>query len=268
MSYILDALKKSARERQRETLPGILSVHDIVAEKPKKRLVLPYLLAAALVLNAGILIWWLWFAHTKDTIIEPLKAVNTLPAPVSDVAEVPAVQVQPIPYSGQSISQEPRLADRDTPPVIDHPVSETFDNRLLPPKEVQKGPDDRQKRVSEHTVTRADTGKPSEPASAKMKTSEEPLHFSPVPPSAPAEMPDQNKIYKLRELPQSVQQNLPLFSITALMYSSNPASRMARINEQMMYEGQDLTAGIKLEEIAKDGVIFSHQNFRFWVGLK
>ena len=48
MSYILDALKKSEKERRRGTLPDMLTVQDIVAEKPKKRFVWASLLVAAL----------------------------------------------------------------------------------------------------------------------------------------------------------------------------------------------------------------------------
>jgi general secretion pathway protein B len=79
---------------------------------------------------------------------------------------------------------------------------------------------------------------------------------------------DENKIYKLNELPSSIRQNLPAFSISALLYSSNPASRMVSVNDQMMYEGQDLAGGVKLEEITRDGVIFRHQKIRFLVGVK
>ena len=44
MSYILDALKKSEKERQRGALPDMLTVQDIVAEKPARRLPWAYLL--------------------------------------------------------------------------------------------------------------------------------------------------------------------------------------------------------------------------------
>jgi hypothetical protein len=43
---------------------------------------------------------------------------------------------------------------------------------------------------------------------------------------------------------------------------------MARINGSMIREGEYLTAGLKLEEITPDGVIFSYQNYRFHVGPK
>ena len=43
---------------------------------------------------------------------------------------------------------------------------------------------------------------------------------------------------------------------------------MARINDRMMREGQDLSQGLKLEEIIEDGVIFRFRDYRFFVGMK
>jgi general secretion pathway protein B len=81
-------------------------------------------------------------------------------------------------------------------------------------------------------------------------------------------IPLPNKIYHMGELPQSIQQKLPAFAISTFLYSEDPGSRMVRINGQMMREGQYLSAGLKLEEIIQNGMIFSYQNYRFQVGLK
>jgi general secretion pathway protein B len=78
----------------------------------------------------------------------------------------------------------------------------------------------------------------------------------------------ENTLYNLNELPSSIQQNLPAFSITAHIHTGDPASGMVKINGQMMREGQELSPGLKLEEIIPDGVIFRYQNYRFRVGLK
>jgi hypothetical protein len=40
---------------------------------------------------------------------------------------------------------------------------------------------------------------------------------------------------------------------------------MARINGQMMREGEYLTAGLKLEKITLDGPVFSYKSYRFHV---
>jgi len=75
-------------------------------------------------------------------------------------------------------------------------------------------------------------------------------------------------IYTLHELPSSIQQGLPAFSITAHIYTGDPASGMVKVNGQLMREGQELSPGLRLEEIVSDGVIFRYQNYRFRVGLK
>ena len=81
-------------------------------------------------------------------------------------------------------------------------------------------------------------------------------------------MPDENKLYKLQELPSAIRQNLPAFSVSALLYSSNPDSRMVRINEQMMHEGQDLTEGTKIGRDCQGRDHTQYQKYRFYVGVK
>ena len=78
----------------------------------------------------------------------------------------------------------------------------------------------------------------------------------------------ENKIYNFHELPLSVKQSLPAFIISFFIYSDDPASRMVRINDHMLQEGQYLTAGLKLEEITRDGIIFNNQTYRFVVRVK
>ena len=58
MSYILDALKKSDKERQRRSIPELLTDHEAGPVKEKKVPAWLYLLLAALLLNLGVLFWW------------------------------------------------------------------------------------------------------------------------------------------------------------------------------------------------------------------
>jgi hypothetical protein len=80
--------------------------------------------------------------------------------------------------------------------------------------------------------------------------------------------PIQDKIYNLDELPSSIKQDLPNFFISVFIYSDDASSRMARINGQMMREGEYLTAGLKLEKITLDGPVFRYQNYRFSIGQR
>ena len=59
MSYILDALKKSEKERKRGNIPDLSNTPEPPTHKPKKRTVLPYLIGIVLLINAGLLAWWL-----------------------------------------------------------------------------------------------------------------------------------------------------------------------------------------------------------------
>jgi hypothetical protein len=69
MSFILDALKKSDQERQRRSAPSIHTDHSAAAEQRwERRRLWPYLIITALVLNAGLLLWWLhpWESGKPD----------------------------------------------------------------------------------------------------------------------------------------------------------------------------------------------------------
>jgi general secretion pathway protein B len=55
MSFILDALKKLEQKRQHGSVPDLTTVHTTHQQSSKKRHLWPYLVVAALILNAGIL---------------------------------------------------------------------------------------------------------------------------------------------------------------------------------------------------------------------
>lgn len=59
MSYILEALKKSDQERNRGTTPGLQTVHTETRQETGRHRWWIYLLTCALLLNAGLLLWWL-----------------------------------------------------------------------------------------------------------------------------------------------------------------------------------------------------------------
>jgi general secretion pathway protein B len=269
MSYILDALKKAEKERKQGTLPDMLTVQDIVAEKPRKRLAGVYFLAAALVLNAGILVWWLGSSHTAKTKAGQTAVAENTSAAVADktVQAVPEVPVSPAP--AQEASPEIRPVDKNIVPAITvKPVNIRPEAVSDLPKERPDPPDSRRQLVADPRSPGSAAPKPAGISAEKVKQAE----GAGRPPSEPAndftEMPDENKIYKLRELPSAIRQSLPSFSVSALLYSSSPASRMVRVNEQMMREGQELTSGLRLDEIAKEGLVFSYRKYRFFVATK
>ena len=75
------------------------------------------------------------------------------------------------------------------------------------------------------------------------------------------------RVLALRELPPAVKQTLPEFRVSGHAYGPEPSSRVVRINEQILQEGQSLAPGLRVEEITPNGVILDRQGFRFQIGI-
>lgn len=261
MSYILDALKKSERERKKGTVPDPLAVqYSFSQEKKRSRKYWPYLLLIALVINAGA-IYVFWFgqdqANRMDGAFGPSEKVSVVeskrtPAGLAGTAndEVSHVAKENKPGtekpSGQPVSPSTALQQSHEAPagsVITVPGNRTHSGNA----------------EKAHETAQAESHKqlPSDISSSEQK---------PEAPVVPAPLPD--KIYSMNELPLAIQQNLPAFSISAFLYSDDTAARMVRVNGKMLREGDILAEGLKLDEIRQNELIFSYQNYRIRLGIK
>ncbi len=266
MSYILDALKKSERERQRGSVPDVHTPENVPRQTRKQRL-LPYLILCVLILNAGLLVGWLIGSPKKpqsmaqSAVSSPVRAKAHESAKGIDVARA---SVETPPAEPVKTSSLARTAEKR--PAVGTPAAgaETHAQIVRRDQPLKAGAE--QKTGSGEgplaSTTAKETPQSAPPAPQQVAVNHAPVEPQPV---THNETPIKNKIYSLKELPSSVQQKLPDFSISILLYSSENASRMVRINGQMLREGQYLSAGIKLEEIVPDGVILSFQNYRFHV---
>ena len=72
---------------------------------------------------------------------------------------------------------------------------------------------------------------------------------------------------KFHELPSSVRDSVPKMSVSMLVYSKTPDERWVNINGSKMREGQEVAAGLKVEEITPDGAILSFKGQRFYKGV-
>ncbi len=267
MSYILDALKKSAKDRQRGTLPDMLTVQDIVVERPKKRLVWPFLIAVVLLMNAGVLVWWLAFSQTEKAAENPTGNAS-FSLEVNKGAEEAAGSAHLSPEFSQPDTSELKPAGSAPAPLTKKTTSDVSVRDPLDSKgekvvsDIQRETAPHQPGAVNNTLVTPESGP------AKPKPADAAVRLSPEAAGTLPEILDENKIYRLSELPPYIRQSLPAFSISALLYSSDPDSRMVSVNDQMMHEGEYLTGGVKVEEITRDGVIFRHQKIRFRVNVK
>lgn len=84
------------------------------------------------------------------------------------------------------------------------------------------------------------------------------------PKSAPPPAP-QPRIYALGDLPGRVRERVPTMHFSMHYYTQDPKSRLVRINDRIMREGAMFEAGLRLEEITQEGVVFSTEGYKFTV---
>ena|GEM_PF-2032133 len=240
MSYILDALKKLEKERRRGRIPG-LSEQDSVVYHSQRRSVLPYVMIAVFSLSAVLLIWWFLPKQPKEAV---------MPAALSSLPLAAPSMNQDVKRPEMKASDAPLLSNAAEPSSVSRPPVSPPARKMLQ-EEAQK--------------TTSLTN--SEPKAENEKQKNNEASRQEKKPEVAAEPLPDKKLYKLSELPPSVRDSLPGFSITAFLYSDSPSGRMARINERIMREGQELEPGIRIEEIVSDGVILSYKKFRFFVSV-
>ena len=69
---------------------------------------------------------------------------------------------------------------------------------------------------------------------------------------------------KWHELAPEVRDAIPNLVVSMLVYAKNPADRWININGSRKTEGQEISSGLKLEQITPDGAILSYRGQRFF----
>ncbi|MNG24445.1 hypothetical protein D3C84_1091680 [compost metagenome] len=56
-------------------------------------------------------------------------------------------------------------------------------------------------------------------------------------------------------------------AFTAHIYSADPAARFIRVSGRTLHEGDQLSADLHLQQITRDGIVFSYRGDKFWFGF-
>ena len=291
MSFILDALKKLEQKRQQATLPDLMTVHGTEHHPRGKRMIWPYLLLIALLLNAGILLAWL----------QPWKT-GSAPAPLQTQAENEQ-QNEAAVVSGKAEDPDNSEPVKKSTPVNERPVMAKADSaHIKTAAEADNILSHTKANPAESEADNAllnivtDTPEPEvveniDPSNAEPFTQEATAPFNmdmsrheldtlrntireeqnvvednASMPSDHAEdvntSPDDN-VLEFSQLPSEIRESLPDMAITGHIYSNNPTSRMVNINGSIIREREKVTGGLAVDEITMSGVIFTYQGFRF-----
>lgn len=225
MSYILDALKKSDKQRKHGTVPDPMTVHDIIEPQPKKRNIWPYLVLFVFVLNGAMLLWWLkpWQVSQQGN---PIATIGGLPAETArtEILSAESTAEIAVTKSSEDIKRDTSEADRV---IVDASI--------------------RRERMIFSPLKSRDAEHPSDKPETPIK------EF----------VPDNSKVFEPEELPLFIRKDLPNLIITVHLYSEDPHSRMINTRGKTVREGQMVTADLKLEQITPNSAIFSYKGYKF-----
>jgi general secretion pathway protein B len=219
VSYILDALKKAEAERDPDTRASLA-----MEQRDRRRLrTLSYIVVAALLLNALVLVWL--FYPASEGVDEP-------PAPA---------------ISGSSKTAPPASVSE---PLPSDPIRSTA--AAEPPVEMTGATE-----PAPVSVTPPGSGPPArEPAAISERTTAP----TPASGSRSAQTAVRQTRVTVAELPPNLREAFPQLSFSTHVYADDPTLRAVVVNGTRLEEGDSLE-GLVVQEITPDGAVFAYDRY-------
>jgi len=241
MSFILDALKKSESERQRQSGPALF---EVKVAPPRGRFAIWAMgLGALLAINLVVVGW-----------MAMRGSANRSTAAAQESSMVPKT-------AGAGAAPEAPVTSGATPRAyaVAPPV----------PAPAPQGPDTRFGAVSPSPSTGAPTGThvpadTSEPAAAPedLAPAVEPEHRGSEGDGGVVRQTETG-LPSYQDAAAAPGANLPNLRLDLHVYAPDPDQRFVFINMQKLHEGDSLPIGVRVEQITSDGVILSYRGARF-----
>jgi len=236
MSFILDALKKSELERQRQAIPGLV---ETPIGRPKTGL--PWWAIALGILLAVNLLAVTWM------LLHNVLTAASGPAARSE----PAAQTTASAPAGGGGRPAEHFSPLDPAPEYapEIPVPSTAPRATMTPAPPPPA-------AGTPGVTAANVIAPSTTATGSHP--HEPLLTD------DDYRPSDNEVLPtINELSLSGSQALPELHLDVHVYATKPAERFVYINMRKYHEGATLEEGPVIERIRRDGVVLNYQGLRF-----
>ena len=231
MSYILDALKRSERERRGQAPAKDPLLEGTAASPAPSRPLWPVLLGLALLANAGVLAGYLLLREPASP--PPPRAAAPSPPPA---AQPPPRQAAP-----------PETHKAPSPPPTEAPAEPP-----QPPSAAASPDPPRPAGPAAAQPARQQTAAQSAPAA---EPSPRP---APASPSAPWE-----SLPYLEELPAEFRSSVPEMTVDVHVFTDDPARRFILLDLRRYREGDQLPSGARLLHITPEGIALAWQGRRF-----
>jgi len=247
MSFILDALKKSENDRQRQASPALF---EVKVAAPRRRFPL-WAVGLAVLLGVNfIAVGWVLLRQppavenpasvaAAPAIATPMAAATSSPTAPPGMVTVPATVTIPttvnIPIGSapsvtvQNGAQDPGVvAPSHAPPLAQEPLLENQEPAVPP---------DYDARDYRPAMTPAQAG-----AIAAARRN--------------GELPSRDEVLAKGN-------QLPELRLDLHVFAQNPAERFVFINMRKLREGESLPEGVRVDEITRNGVELSYRGTRF-----
>ncbi|MDP9009553.1 MAG: general secretion pathway protein GspB [Pseudomonadota bacterium] len=230
MSFILDALKKSEIERQRQSQPGLM---DTPAAQRRSRLpVWAILLGVLLGINIIVL--------------SVMLTRNGGPAVASTPKKLDAAPVAQGKPPASAAAAADHFSPLDQPPVYAPEIPVTGDGASA-----GKGASAVAPPAAPHSSAQR-----SAPRSALRRP-------DPVLVDEDAKADNEEVLPSISEISLTGAQALPELHLDVHVYATKPSDRFVYINMRKYHEGSPLPEGPVVERIRRDGVVLNYQGLRF-----
>jgi general secretion pathway protein B len=231
MSFILDALKKSEIERQRQSVPGLMDTRS----SPRRKRLPVWAVALGVLLGMNLLV--LTFVLTRKSAPAAHRSQASQPSQASQVSQAgDAAPASAVPPETQHFSP------LDAAPVYAPEIPVTAGEAPAP--------------VRSPTPRKLSTDGPGMA----------PLHPAHRPDPLLTDedsRANQEVLPSINEINLTGAQALPELHLDVHVYATKPAERFVYVNMRKYHEGAALQEGPTVERIRRDGVVLSHQGLRF-----
>ncbi len=236
MSYILEALKKSDKERQRDEIPDIQADHSLPPSRREERKPPAWRSLTVVALGVAGMAALLWLLFSGDS-----------PAPVAENEK----EHTPVDPSQESSSKKvPQISVESAPVaevVTEKPVRKEL-KVLIQPEKASSAP---------VVVVKKKPVFPLTPALARKITPSKT-----TPPVTETFLPP-----LMDDLPVAIQAGIPDLTFAGHVYSEVPEQRLIIINNRIVREGDLISNGLSLQQIDSDGVVLQYEESVFRVKL-
>jgi general secretion pathway protein B len=268
MSFILDALKKSENDRQRQTGPALFEVR--VAPPRSKFPILAVSIVSLLVVNLGVVGWLMLRKPAVAAVPPPATAPQVtaaVPGPQPQQTVAPAVIPPPAPtqagpgYEQQQVPAGPPGGSQQQLPPQSYPQQAY---NTAPPansygQQNPQGPGAYPAQGFREPMLADEIGgnralNPDDYA---------PARDAPAPGTGAGRVVQSTNSGLPTYEEASTRTSIPPVHMDLHSYAPDPAKRFVLINMKRLYEGQSLPEGVKVESITNEGAILSYSGTRF-----